>query len=76
MREHLQLSLPKDLSDYEIDRINDIENPNDDTVAGKPFHSMNFQPAKHSLVVKLRTKVCRPESTYNRPSAIQVSNLH
>ena len=58
VREHLRLSLPRDLSDYEIDRISDIEKPNDDTVADISFHSKNFQPAKHSLVVKLRTKVC------------------
>ena len=58
VREHLRISLRKDLSDYEIDRISDIGRPNDDTVADKPFHRNNFPSAKHCLVVKLRTKVC------------------
>ena len=56
VREHLRTSLIKDLSGYEIDNIRDIEKPNDNTVADKPFNRNNFQCAKHSLVVKLRTK--------------------
>ena len=56
VREHLRGSLPRDLSGYEIDRIRDIERPDDDTVAHKPFHHNNFQSAKHCLVVNLRTK--------------------
>ena len=58
VHEQLRISLPKDLSDYEIDRISDIEMPNDDTVANKPFHRNNFPSAEHCLAVKLRTKVC------------------
>jgi hypothetical protein len=56
VREYLQICLPDDLSGYEIDRISDIEKPNDVTVADIPFHRNNFQSTKHSLVVKLRTK--------------------
>jgi hypothetical protein len=76
VREHLQISLPKDLSGYEIDRISDIENPNDDTVADKLFHRNNFQPAKHSLVVKL---VLPPPGTTtdstDRPEAVNSGAL-
>ncbi len=57
VREHLQICLPTNLSGYEIDRIRDIENPDDDSVAEKHFHRHNFQPAKHRLVVKLRTRI-------------------
>ena len=57
VREHLQIYLPTNLSGYEIDRIRDIENPDDDSVAEKHFHLNNFQHTKHRLVVKLRTRI-------------------
>ena len=57
VREFLRTRLGQDLSGYEIDRISDIEKPSDNTVAEKPFHHNNFQPAKHRLVVKLRTRI-------------------
>jgi len=57
VREHLWECVPNVLSGYEIDRISNIEMPNDDTVADRDFHTRNFGAHKHSLVVKLRTKV-------------------
>ena len=55
VREYLQTRLRKDLSGYKIDRISDIHNPHDNTVADQPFR--NFQSAKHQLVVKLHTRI-------------------
>ena len=57
VREFLRTRLEQDRPGYEIDRISDIEKPSDSTVAEKPFHHNNFQPAKHRLVVKLRTRI-------------------
>ena len=60
VREYLGTCLAEgreDLSVYEIVDINDIEKPRDKTVAEKAFHHRNFPPAKHSLVVKLRTRI-------------------
>jgi len=56
VREYLQTRLEKDLSGYEIDRISDIENPDDNTVADQYFHHNSFHHTKHRLVVKLRAK--------------------
>ena len=56
VREYLRTCQVKGLSDYEIVDISDIDTPRDKTVAEKAFHQRNFQTAKHSLVVKLRTR--------------------
>ena len=55
--EYLRTCLAEAPSGYEIDRIRDISKPNDSSVASKDFHRNNFQIAKHSLVVNLRTRV-------------------
>ena len=60
VREYLRTRLGQVLSSYEIDRISDIsdiEKPSDITVAKKAFHQRNFVASKHSLVVKLRTRI-------------------
>lgn len=57
VREHLRVFLPKNLSGYEIDRISDIQYPDDDKVADMLFHRNNFMSTKHNLVVKLRTMI-------------------
>ena len=57
VREYLRTRLGQVLSSYEIDRISDIEEPSDITVAEKAFHQRNFVAAKHSLVVKLRARI-------------------
>ena len=56
VREYLRARLGKDFSGYEIDRISDIQQPSDNTVAERYFHHNNFEPAKHRLVVTLRTR--------------------
>ena len=56
VREYLRTGLAKGLPGYEIHHICDIDKPSDNTVAEKAFHQNNFQTAKHSLVVKLRTR--------------------
>ena len=57
VREYLRTCQAKGLSGYEIVDISDIDTPRDKTVAEKAFHQRNFQSAKHSLVVKLRTRI-------------------
>ena len=57
VREFLRTRLEQDRPGYEIDRISDIEQPSDSTVAERPFHHNSFQHAKHRLVVKLRTRI-------------------
>lgn len=57
VREYLRIFPPKNLLGYEIDRISDIEYPDDDNVADMLFHRNNFKSTKHSLVVKLRTMI-------------------
>jgi len=55
VRDHLRMFLPKNLSGHKIDRISDIDYPDDDKVADVLFHRNNFKPDKHQLVVKLHT---------------------